>query len=72
VSTLPRWARRIQRKLLARPGIDTAPRCDGCQRITATCDMRDGLCGECDRERRHAFDDAFGSDKPFMLWDDTP
>jgi hypothetical protein len=61
----------VRKAVLAQPGITSIPRCCGCQRLFAPADMCGDLCRECDHERGRAFDDAFGSDKPFMLWDDT-
>jgi hypothetical protein len=72
VTAKPRWVRAIQKAILAQPGITELPRCCGCQRLFAPADMCGDLCRECDRERASSFDDAFGSDRPFMPWDDTP
>jgi hypothetical protein len=71
VSTLPRWARAVQKAILAKPGLTELPRCGACQRLFAPIDIKGDLCIQCDGERGQAFDDAFGSDKPFMLWDDS-
>jgi hypothetical protein len=61
---LPRWARTIQRKLLAQPQITESPRCDACARLMAVRDMRpSGLCRDCDTERNTAFE---MDDTPFL------
>ena len=67
---LPRWARVIQRKLLARPLITESPRCDACARLMPVRDMRpSGLCRDCDTERMMAWDDTEDG-KPFLPEDE--
>jgi hypothetical protein len=69
VSTLPRWARVIQRRLLAQPEITESPRCDACGRLMAVRDMRPtGLCTDCTAERSRAFE--MDDDGPFLPEDE--
>jgi ribosomal protein L37AE/L43A len=69
VSTLPRWARVVRRKLLAKPEITETPRCQACARLMAPRDMRPtGYCTDCNTEIAAAFDGY--DDGPFLPGDE--
>jgi len=69
MATLPRWARTIQRKLLAKPGLSEIPRCQACARLMHPVDMRGELCLDCSTERSMVWDDSEDG-KPFLPRDE--
>src|SRR5690348_6955223 len=63
-----RFAARLRKALLARPGFYVRPHCPACDRPTAVKDFHPtaGMCWRCVDERDHAFDDLNPDGTPKM------